>query len=205
MPIYKTDKKRDGLFLYTVRVNYTDKNGKAHGLTRTAVGAEAAKLLESQLTAEYKTGQITPAERMTVGELAAKYLAAKRTEVRRSTAEKTERILNRYVLPTMQKERLDRLNAQKLQDWKQSVTALALAPKTQKNIYGEFRTMLNFAVKMEHLPRNPLLTVGNFKDTDFTPPTDKLQYYTSDEFLRYKAAALADAETKGTSREAKRS
>lgn len=198
MPIYKTNKKRDGLFLYTVRVNYTDKNGKAHSLTRTAVGAEAAKLLESQLTAEYKTGQITPAERMTVGELAAKYLAAKRTEVRRSTAEKTERILNRYVLPTMQKERLDRLNAQKLQDWKQSVTALALAPKTQKNIYGEFRTMLNFAVKMEHLPRNPLLTVGNFKDTDFTPPTDKLQYYTADEFLRYKAAALADAEAKGT-------
>lgn len=70
MPIYKTDKKRDGLYIYTVRVNYTDKNGKAHGLTRTAVGAEAAKLLESQLTAEYKTGQITPAERMTVGELA---------------------------------------------------------------------------------------------------------------------------------------
>ena len=61
MPIYKTNKKRDGLFLYTVRVNYTDKNGKAHSLTRTAVGAEAAKLLESQLTAEYKTGQITPA------------------------------------------------------------------------------------------------------------------------------------------------
>lgn len=70
----------------TVRVNYTDKNGKAHSLTRTAVGAEAAKLLESQLTAEYKTGQITPTERMTVGELAAKYLATKRTEVRRSTA-----------------------------------------------------------------------------------------------------------------------
>ena len=46
MPIYKTNKKRDGLFLYTVRVNYTDKNGKAHSLTRTAVGAEAAKLLE---------------------------------------------------------------------------------------------------------------------------------------------------------------
>lgn len=58
-----------GLYIYTVRVNYTDKNGKAHSLTRTAVGAEAAKLLESQLTAEYKTGQITPTERMTVGEL----------------------------------------------------------------------------------------------------------------------------------------
>ena len=198
MPIYKTNKKRDGLFLYTVRVNYTDKNGKAHGLTRTAVGAEAAKLLESQLTAEYKAKQASPIERMTVGELAKKYLAAKYTEVRRSTAEKTERMLNRYVLPTMQKERIDRLNAQKLQEWKQSITTLGLAPKTQKNIYSEFRAMLNFAVKMEYLPRNPLLAVGNFKDNDFTPPKDKLRYYTADEFLRYKAAALADAEAKGT-------
>ena len=135
---------------------------------------------------------------MTVGELAEKYLAAKYTEVRRSTAEKTERMLNRYVLPTMQKERIDRLNAQKLQEWKQSITTLGLAPKTQKNIYSEFRAMLNFAVKMEYLPRNPLLAVGNFKDNDFTPPKDKLRYYTADEFLRYKAAALADAEAKGT-------
>ena len=198
MPIYKTNKKKDGLYIYTVRVNYTDKNGKAHGLTRTAVGAEAAKLLESQLTAEYKAKQASPIERMTVGELAEKYLAAKYTEVRRSTAEKTERMLNRYVLPTMQKERIDRLNAQKLQEWKQSITTLGLAPKTQKNIYSEFRAMLNFAVKMEYLPRNPLLTVGNFKDNDFTPPKDKLRYYTADEFLRYKAAALADAEAKGT-------
>ena len=198
MPIYKTNKKRDGLYIYTVRVNYTDKHGKAHGLTRTAVGAEAAKLLESQLTAEYKAKQASPIERMTVGELAEKYLAAKYTEVRRSTAEKTERMLNRYVLPTMQKERIDRLNAQKLQEWKQSITTLGLAPKTQKNIYSEFRAMLNFAVKMEYLPRNPLLAVGNFKDNDFTPPKDKLRYYTADEFLRYKAAALADAEAKGT-------
>lgn len=198
MPIYKTNKKRDGLYIYTVRVNYTDKNGKAHGLTRTAVGAEAAKLLESRLTAEYKAKQASSIERMTVGELAEKYLAAKYTEVRRSTAEKTERMLNRYVLPTMQKERLDRLNAQKLQEWKQSIATLGLASKTQKNIYSEFRAMLNFAVKMEYLSRNPLLAVGNFKDTDFTPPKDKLCYYTADEFLRYKAAALTDAEVKGT-------
>ena len=198
MPIYKTDKKRDGLFLYTVRVNYTDKNGKAHGLTRTAVGAEAAKLLEARLTAEHKTGQTSPSERMTVGELAGEYLASKQSEVRRASTEKAAQILNRYILPTVQNERLDRLNAQKLQAWKQTVTALSLSPKTQQNIYAAFRAMLNYAVKLEYLPRNPLTAVGNFKDTDFTPPQEKLHYYTAAEFLRYKAAALADAEQKGT-------
>ena len=174
MPIYKTNKKRDGLFLYTVRVNYTDKNGKAHGLTRTAVGAEAAKLLESQLTAEYKTKQVTPAARMTVGELVKRYLAAKETEVRRASVEKTQRIMNRYVLPTLEKERLDRLNRQKMQDWKLAVSALGLSLRTNKNIYSEFRAMLNYAVKMEYIAQNPLTAVGNFKDTDFTPPQEKL-------------------------------
>ncbi len=198
MPIYKTDKKRDGLYIYTVRVNYTDKNGKAHGLTRTAVGAEAAKLLESQLTAEYKTGQITPAERMTVGELAGEYLASKQSEVRRASTEKAAQIINRYILPTVQNERLDRLNAQKLQAWKQTVSALSLSPKTQQNIYAAFRAMLNYAVKLEYLPRNPLTAVGNFKDNDFTPTKEKLHYYTAAEFLHYKAAALADAERRGT-------
>ena len=198
MPIYKTNKKRDGLYIYTVRVNYTDKNGKAHGLTRTAVGAEAAKLLESQLTAEYKTGQITPAERMTVGELAGEYLASKQSEVRRASTEKAAQIINRYILPTVQNERLDRLNAQKLQAWKQTVSALSLSPKTQQNIYAAFRAMLNYAVKLEYLPRNPLTAVGNFKDNDFTPTKEKLHYYTAAEFLHYKAAALADAERRGT-------
>lgn len=165
---------------------------------RTAVGAEAAKLLESQLTAEYKTGQITPAERMTAGELVKRYLAAKETEVRRASVEKTQRIMNRYVLPTLEKERLDRLNRQKMQDWKLAVSALGLSLRTNKNIYSEFRAMLNYAVKMEYIAQNPLTAVGNFKDTDFTPPQEKLHYYTADEFLRYKAAALADAEAKGT-------
>ena len=198
MPIYKTDKKRDGLYVYKVRVNYTDKNGKAHSLTRTAVGAEAAKLLEARLTAEHKTGQTSPTERMTVGELADEYIAAKRTEVRLSTAEKTVRMLHRYILPATQGVRLDRLNAQKLQEWKLAISSLGLSPRTNKNIYSEFRAMLNYAVKLEYLPRNPLTAVGNFKDNDFTPPKEKLHYYTAAEFLRYKAAALADAEQRGT-------
>ena len=111
MPIYKTDKKRDGLYVYKVRVNYTDKNGKAHSLTRTALGATAAKMLESRLTAEYKDGQTTPAERMTVGELCEKYLETKKTEVRQTSADKALGILNRYVLPSFADVRLDRLNA----------------------------------------------------------------------------------------------
>lgn len=198
MPIYKTDKKKDGLSVYNVRVNYTDKNGKPHSLTRTALGATEAKLLEAKLTAEYQNKQIDPAARITVGELFKKYMDMKKTEVRQTSAEKTQRILDRYVLSSMSDVRLDRLNAQKLQEWKLSVSELGLAQSTQRNIYSEFRTMLNYAVKMEYLPRNPLLTVGNFKNKDFTPEKDKLHYYTPEAFLRYKAAARQLAESQDT-------
>jgi hypothetical protein len=38
MPVYKADGKKDGLQKYNIRVNYTDNNGKARQLTRTAYG-----------------------------------------------------------------------------------------------------------------------------------------------------------------------
>ena len=42
MPIYKMDGKRDGLQRYRVRINYTDKNGKARQLDRVAYGRETS-------------------------------------------------------------------------------------------------------------------------------------------------------------------
>ena len=53
MPIYKMQGKKDGLQKYRVRINYTDRSGKPHQLDRVAYGAEAAKELERQLSAEY--------------------------------------------------------------------------------------------------------------------------------------------------------
>lgn len=54
--------------------------------------------------------------------------------------------------------------------------------------------MLNYAVKLEYIPKNPLATVGNFKDNDFTKPADKIRYYTAKQFKKYIGAAKEIAE-----------
>jgi len=55
----------------------------------------------------------------------------------------------------------------------------------KQNIYRDFSAMLNYAVRMEYISKNPLRNIGNFKDVSFTNKTNNLQYYTPDEFKVY--------------------
>lgn len=193
MPIYKTTKKKDGKQGYRVCINYTDKNGKALRIERTAYGSAEAKELERRLTEEYAEKQNSSTSKITVKELLEKFTAARAHEVRATTQDKTKRIMDRYILPYVGKTRLDRLNADNLQEWKNTLADLGLSTRTLKNIYSEFRALLNYGVKIELLQRNPLLIVGNFKDTDFTPACDKLQYYTSEQFKKFIGVARREA------------
>ncbi len=60
---------------------------------------------------------------------------------------------------------------------------------TKQNAYGELRALLNYAVRIEYLQRNPLGKIGNFKEVYFEKPQDKLHYYTVDQWRKYVAAA----------------
>ena len=62
----------------------------------------------------------------------------------------------------------------------------------KKSIFGEFRALLNYAVRMEYLIKNPLTAVGNFRDAYETKK--EMDFYTADEFKKFKAAALKQAE-----------
>lgn len=196
MPIYKAKTKKDGKQGYRVRVNYTDKNGKAHQIERMAYGSTEAKLLESELQKEY-SGDVNVDLRKTVRELYDEYMAAKKHEVRASSYDKTRRILEGNILPILGDVRLDRLSVSTLQGWKNQIAARDIAVSTQKAIYTELRTLLNYAVRMEYLSKNPLTAVGNFKDNDFTPPKDKLHYYTAEQFKKFIGKAREFAEADG--------
>ncbi len=200
MPIYKMDGKKDGLQRYRVRINYTDNTGKNRQLERVAYGREAAKDLERRLNAELKTGNLT-GKRMTLRQPYDEYEQVKTHEVRGSSLEKICLRLGYYVLPFIGDIYLDKINAPVLQKWKLEVeaaksekTGRALCLSTKKNIYGELRAMLNYAVKMEYIPKNPLLAVGNFKDVYFE--TEKrVDYYTPEEFERFISCAYEQAIT----------
>ncbi len=183
MPIYKAEGKKDGLQKYNVRINYTDLSGKNHQLTRTAYGLADAKELEAKLTREVK--ESAPGERMNLRNLFEEYKTSKRHDVRETSLEKDSQILERHVLAYLGDKMIDKLNKTVLQNWKNSISELGLALSTRQNIYSEFRTLLNYAVRMEYLHKNPLTLVGNFKDPYQTNPQEKIQYYTAAEFKKF--------------------
>ena len=202
MPIYKADGKKDGLQKYNVRINYMDGKGRARQLTRTAYGLEAAKDLERKLAAEKKSDNGLRSRKMTVQELYEDYIDVKRYKVRESTLEKNVATMQFYILPTLKEVRIDRLAAQHLQEWKtemeRRVTAKGakLSLRTKQHAYDNLNAMLNYAVKMEYLPKNPLKIVGNF--TDAAEIKKDMQYYTASEFTRFIAAATEIARDRET-------
>lgn len=192
MPIYKVKGvKKNGLQKYRVIINYQNSFGENKKIERAAYGADEAKAMESELYQKVKYE--TPAQKITLRELAKEYLSNKKHEVRETSLDKTNRILNRYVLSdNLGNMKIDKLTVPVLQSWKTSINETDLSITSRQNIYGEFRALLNYAVKMEYLPRNPLIKVGNFK----APLEHKKEmlFYTPDEFRRYIAQAIIFAE-----------
>ncbi len=197
MPIYKMDGKKDGRQQYRVRINYTDSLGKRRQIDRVAYGSAEAKLLEMQLKNEYGKGTIGPAN-ITVAELVEEYLEVKKYEIRETSLAKTKHALEAHIVPIVGTYRLDKLTNRVLQEWKNTTANKDLALITKQHIYSEFRTMLNYAVKMGYIAKNNLVTLGNFREVYFEKPQDKLQYYTSEQFLKYIRAAKSEAERKNS-------
>ncbi len=196
MPINKVlDKngkpvKKDGKVKYTVKVNYVDQMGEYKQIKRIVYGSDEAKQLEKELT--YKAKEETISSKMTVKQLYDEYIAAKKHEVRETSLKKTEQVLSLHVLPMFEKTKIDKLNIQNLQKWKQTINEGDYQIRTKQNFYKEFRTFLNYAVKMEYLPKNPLLKVGNFK-----APMElkkEMDFYTPEEFQKFIKTARTFAE-----------
>ncbi len=193
MPIYKMSGSKDGRQKYRVRINYTDFTGNPKQIERVTYGAQEAKILEDQLRRELK--QQAPAQRLTVQELYDEYMAVKKHEVRETSYDKTDRVLSRFILSYLGSYKIEKLNQSTLQKWKTNISDKEISIRTKQNIFAEFRTMLNYAVKMDYLPKNPLAKIGNFKEVYFETAQDKLHYYTSDQFLKYIAAARENCTT----------
>ena len=196
MPIYKMNGKKEGKQKYRVRVNYTDRLGKAKQIDRVAYGLDEAKQLERELN--YQLKQETPTAKMTVQDLYDEYIEVKKHEIRETSLDKTKKNLKNYVLDSLGNVKIDKLTIPVLQKWKENIEQKNLSIKTRQNKYSEFRALLNYAVKMEYLSKNPLLKVGNFKAP--LQPKKEMQYYTADEFKKFIQKAKEEAiqsESKG--------
>ena len=160
MPIYKAGSaKKEGLQKYSVRINYIADSGEYKQITRTAYGIDVAKGLERQLEYEIKEQQEIPIKKMTFRQLFDEYISVKKYEVREITLYRAKKLFEYYILLILGNIRIDKISVKILQEWKISIEKRDLALKTKKNIYSELRTMLNYAVRMEYIPKHNLSKV----------------------------------------------
>lgn len=195
MPIYKMNGRKDGLQKYRVRINYTNSGGQAKQLDRIAYGMQAAKELEADLLKELKLSGMP--ERLNIDQLVTEHIELKQTEVRESTLNGIIKLYNTYILPFFGDAKLDKLNSKNIIEWKKWVADKGLSVKTNQNAYGALRGLLNYAVKMDYISKSPLDKVDNFRNAYETKK--EMDFYTPDEFLKFIAAAKAQAETENQS------
>ncbi len=149
MPIYKMKGSKDGLQKYRVRINYHDSTGQPRQIDRVTYGLDSAKELERQLNLEIR--KEASARKMNLQELYDEYIKVKAHEVRESSLNKSKAVLQRHVLPELKSYSLSKLTLPVLQKWKLYIEQKDLATRTKKNIYGELRAMLNFAISMGYI------------------------------------------------------
>lgn len=196
MPIYKMNGKKDGKQQYRVRINYIDSNGKSKQIDRVAYGSAEAKDLERELSQEYKNP--TTSTRLTVQQLYDEYMVNVKHDIRATSYSTKQKILEGKVLPYVGTIRLEKLTKQKVQDWKTEINKLDISVQTKRNAFREFRAMINYAIKMDYLAKNPLTAVGNFTDAYLERIDQKLQYYTPEQFILYISEAKKNAELSGS-------
>jgi len=110
--------------------------------------------------------------------------------------------MNDYILPTFGSVHIGKISIQKMKDWKLSMEKHTYSKKgvdtrlslnTKKQVYSDFRALLNYAIEMEYIPKgsNPITRIKNFKDAESLPK--KMEYYTAQEFLQFIEAAKQHA------------
>jgi Site-specific recombinase XerD len=179
MPIYKIKGvQRDGKQKYRVVVSYTTSGGEHKKREKAAYGLEEAKAIEALLLNDKKE---IPAAKITVGQLANEYLAAQKISVRASTLQNLKSRIDNLILPQLEDIRVDKLSPRRLQKWKEELAEKRTITRCKAG-YSVLRAMLNFAVKLEYISKNPLPKVGNFRDAENFEISEDFDFYTEDEF-----------------------
>lgn len=192
MPIYKMEGKKNGKQKYRVRINYVDSFGAKKQTDTVVYGLDEAKELERQLQTDKH--EVISGGNMTLDELFNEYLETKQHEIRETSLDKSKRILQKHIIGSLGKYKLNKLNLKILQKWKNEISEKGLSLIMNQNIYKEFRALLNYAVKLEYIPTNLLVKLGNFKSGTVIKKKE-MDYYTADEFKKFISVARTCAES----------
>lgn len=133
---------------------------------------------------------------MTIQQLCDEYEKYHATETRKTSHDSVMKTLRLRVLPILGSCKFDKLSQPMLANWKIEIDKQDISFKTKQNAYKTLSALLNYAVKMDYLPKNPLIALGNFKDlTVIDKPAEKLHYYTSEQFCKFIREAEKHTDT----------
>ncbi len=160
------------------------------------MGKADAEIVERQLEMEFKNKKQVKSSKITVEELFLMYAEYHATETRKTSHYAVMKRLKLWVLPYFQDKRLDKLSQQDFAEWKVKINGTNLSIASKQNVYCAFVAMLNYAVKLEMIPKNGLAVLGNFKDSSIPDKTnEEFQYYTAEQFQKYISVAKSECKT----------
>lgn len=190
MPIYKTNRRKDGKQQYRVKVNYTDREGKHRQVERTTYGYDVARDLEHQLKIQYRKN-MDELGQLTFVEFFSEYINYKKHDIRETTIEKKKEIVQNHIIPYFGDVIMTEISATMVIDWKNQINDTNLGIVMKRHCYKQLRAVLNFALDIGAIHENPTNKVGNFKDAylEIDVPEEKLQYYTAEEFTLFITTA----------------
>ena len=189
MSIIKKKGFKAGKQKYIVRVRYKDIFGNQKTIDRTVYGKEEAKIKEMELKTQLNNLQ--KPDNFTIQKLYDEYIEEYKHGVRETTIYSLKKHMRNYILPILGKVKLKDLDLQILNKWKNEINNKELSLASKQNVYATLRKFLNYAVKLEYIPQNPLNKLGNFQQT--LQIKKEMQFYTREEFLKYIEKAKLDA------------
>ena len=198
MPIYKIEnEKKNGLQKYRVIINYTDGAGKKKTVDRIVYGKAQAENAERELKLLSERGELSkdnPTPALTVEALYKDYEKNRGRELRKTSMDRKRCIVNIHIKPLLWSREVEKLSKTDMTEWRDWMGEKSIGTVMKNNALRELRCLLNYAVETGKISTNPASGIKRFRDPYKTADSEKLRYYTKDEFLKYIAAARKHAE-----------
>lgn len=152
MPVYKYENKKGVKWYYSFK--YQDKRYLKRGFNtkKEATLAESEKHIELE-----KFGQLE--KRMKLDAVCELYLSDIKNRENFPTFEKAAFIINKYILPVLQKKNLDQYTARDISKWQNKILSLNLSETYTHVIDARMRAIFNHAIKFSVLHKSPCISL----------------------------------------------
>lgn len=193
MPIYKTNRRKDGKQQYRVVVNYTTGDGQHKRKEQSCIGYEAAQQLEKTMQQKYS-------RQSSLGELSFEdffevYQKIKQNDNRETSNNKCREIVERHIVPYIGRYPIMSITLQQLLEWRDAINNSGLGISMKQHCFTHLRAVFRFAYKIDAIHENPTNKIENFRDNNFECHKTQIQFYTPEEFQRFAMVARGEVNT----------